>query len=90
MATYEFKCPQCGHRLEITAHITEIEGRREFCPYCGEEMRRLFNAPSITFKGSGWASKDLREKQHDRTYEPAAPASDHKDTGSREEAHYAG
>jgi putative FmdB family regulatory protein len=57
MPTYEYKCPDCGHRLILSATITEMEARREFCPLCPAEMRRVFSPPAIRFVGGGWASK---------------------------------
>jgi putative FmdB family regulatory protein len=60
MPIYEYRCSACGHRTEILHGIND-EGPR-FCPACGAEgkLRKAITAPSIVFKGSGWAKKDRR------------------------------
>lgn len=57
MPTYEFKCPDCGHHIYLSLPMSEMEGRREFCPMCPAEMRRVFTAAPAIFRGGGWASK---------------------------------
>ena len=58
MPIYDYVCSAC-HRLTEVVHGIEAEGPR-FCPECGAEgtMTKVFSAPSIHFKGSGWAKKD--------------------------------
>jgi putative FmdB family regulatory protein len=60
MPIYEYHCTACGHRVEILHGINETAP--QFCPACGKEgtLRKTFSAPSIVFKGSGWAKKDRR------------------------------
>jgi putative FmdB family regulatory protein len=60
MPIYEYRCSACGHRTEILHGIND-DGPR-FCPACGAEgkLRKAITAPSIVFKGSGWAKKDRR------------------------------
>jgi putative FmdB family regulatory protein len=72
MPIYEYRCTACGHRTEILHGIND-EGPR-FCPACGAEgkLRKAITAPSIVFKGSGWAKTDRR----------AAPAGSSKSKGS--------
>jgi putative FmdB family regulatory protein len=55
---YDYVCSRC-HRLTEVVHGIEAEGPR-FCPECGAEgtMTKVFSAPSVHFKGSGWAKKD--------------------------------
>ena len=57
MPCYDYKCPECGHTREITSSVYEVTGLRLFCPYDNTEMRRLFSAPGLVFKGTGWAGK---------------------------------
>lgn len=56
MPIYDYVCRSCGHVLEVI-HPVEGTGPSE-CPVCGGEMRRAVSAPSVHFKGSGWAKKD--------------------------------
>ena len=58
MPIYDYVCSSC-HRLTEVVHGIAGEGPR-FCPECGAEgtMTKVISAPSIHFKGSGWAKKD--------------------------------
>ncbi len=58
MPIYDYVCTACDHRADILHGINDPGPN--FCPSCGREgtMRKLFSAPSIHFKGSGWAKKD--------------------------------
>jgi putative FmdB family regulatory protein len=60
MPIYEYLCSACRHRTEILHGINDDSPR--FCPACGAEgtLRKAITAPSIVFKGSGWAKKDRR------------------------------
>jgi putative FmdB family regulatory protein len=55
---YEYRCATCGHRTDILHGINQLGPN--FCPACGAEgtMRKTISAPSVHFKGSGWAKKD--------------------------------
>jgi putative FmdB family regulatory protein len=55
---YEYRCTNCGHRTDILHGINEPGPN--FCPACGAEatMRKTISAPSVHFKGSGWAKRD--------------------------------
>jgi putative FmdB family regulatory protein len=58
MPIYDYACTACDHRTDILHGINDPGPK--FCPSCGREgtMRKLFSAPTIHFKGSGWAKKD--------------------------------
>ena len=58
MPIYDYICTACDHRADILQGINDPSPN--FCPSCGAEgtMRKQFSAPSIHFKGSGWAKKD--------------------------------
>ena len=56
MPAYEFKCVDCFGTLTVMAGFTEDPKPK--CPNCGGEMNKVFSSPPVTFKGSGWASKD--------------------------------
>jgi len=57
--TYEYKCGSCGIRFERTQHFDEPPLTE--CPECHGEVRRLFSAVGIIFKGSGFYSTDHRQ-----------------------------
>jgi len=60
MPTYEYECLTCHERLE--AALTT-------CPKCGGELRKVFSAVGIVFKGSGFYKNDSRSSA-----KSAAPA----------------
>jgi putative FmdB family regulatory protein len=55
---YDYRCSSCGHLVEILHGVHE--SGPAFCPSCGAEasMRKAIAAPTVHFKGSGWAKKD--------------------------------
>jgi putative FmdB family regulatory protein len=57
MPIYDYVCHHCGHRFEVI-HGLHAEGPTT-CPVCGSsQVRKGFVAPTIVFKGTGWAKKD--------------------------------
>ena len=58
MPIYDYACSAC-HRVTEVIHGINDHGPR-FCPECGAEgkMTKSFVAPTVHFKGSGWAKKD--------------------------------
>ena len=58
MPIYDYVCSNCLTRTEFIHGIDAPQPR--FCPSCGAEdtLRKAFVAPSVHFKGSGWAKKD--------------------------------
>jgi putative FmdB family regulatory protein len=59
MPTYEYICRACGHNFEIYQLFTD--DTLTICPSCGGELRKVFGAPTITFKGSGFYATDNRK-----------------------------
>ena len=61
MPTYEYRCKACGHHLEIVQGFND--DALTTCPDCGaEQLRKVFAAPGIAFKGSGFYKTDSRGK----------------------------
>jgi putative FmdB family regulatory protein len=58
MPTYEYACKACGHGLEAVQKFTDDPLTE--CPDCGGELRKVFRAPAIAFKGSGFYKTDSR------------------------------
>jgi putative FmdB family regulatory protein len=88
MPTYDYVCRHCGHRFEVI-HGVHAEGPSH-CPVCHRGgVRKAISAPSIVFKGSGWAKKDRSSTSH-ATSSTSAPSdssgskdnSDSKSSGS--------
>lgn len=66
MPTYVYHCDQCESDFEARQKFSD--GPLSHCPEGHEEVRRIFVAPAIVFKGDGWYSKDSRS---DRASSPA-------------------
>jgi putative FmdB family regulatory protein len=60
MPTYEYVCKSCGHLFEIVQSMRDDPLTE--CPECGGELRKVFAAPSISFKGSGFYATDHGKK----------------------------
>ncbi len=59
MPTYEYRCRACGHGFDIVQAFAD--DTLTICPSCGGELRKIFAAPTITFKGSGFYATDNRK-----------------------------
>jgi putative FmdB family regulatory protein len=87
MPTYDYACAACGHRFEVI-HGVHGPGPAS-CPSCGGgPVRKAIAAPSVHFKGSGWAKVDRRPspkpsgKDSGTSTEPAADAAPKPTTDS--------
>ncbi len=60
MPTYEYTCRSCGHTFEIVQSMNDEP--LTVCPECGGELRKVFAAPAISFKGSGFYATDHGKK----------------------------
>jgi putative FmdB family regulatory protein len=56
---YEYQCPKCG-RFELIKKFSDAPLLT--CPTCGCEVQKLFSAPAIQFKGTGWYITDYARK----------------------------
>ncbi|HSL56227.1 MAG TPA: FmdB family zinc ribbon protein [Acidimicrobiales bacterium] len=58
MPTYQYRCRECGHELEVQQSFTD-DALTE-CPSCAGALRKVFSAVGISFKGSGFYKTDSR------------------------------
>jgi putative FmdB family regulatory protein len=56
--TYQYACNACGHQLEIVQSFSDAALTE--CPACKGQLRKLFSAVGIVFKGSGFYRTDSR------------------------------
>ena len=56
--TYQYSCTACGEPLEVVQKFTD--DALTVCPACGGQLRKLYNAVGIVFKGSGFYRTDSR------------------------------
>lgn len=59
MPLYPFRCEFCANYLEVERGIDE-DVTNPACNYCGIQMTRVWSAPSIQFKGTGFYKTDNR------------------------------
>ena len=57
MPTYDYKCEN-GHSHAQTRRLTEPA--ITICPECKQELKRVFTAPVVNFKGDGFYSNDKK------------------------------
>ncbi|MDU1727750.1 MAG: FmdB family zinc ribbon protein, partial [Cutibacterium avidum] len=60
MPTYQYRCNDCGHDLEVVQKFSDPSLTE--CPTCEGELRKVFNAVGEVFKGSGFYSTDNHTK----------------------------
>lgn len=67
MPTYEYKCKNCGYKLEKFQSITKRPIRK--CPKCGRlKLKRLIGpGAGVIFKGSGFYQTDYRSDEYKKT-----------------------
>ena len=55
---YQYQCKDCGEALEIQQSFTD--DALTVCPNCGGDLRKVFGAVGVVFKGSGFYKTDSR------------------------------
>lgn len=72
MPLYEYRCERCGKKTEVIQSFREKP--LKICPHCGKPgLKKLFSAPAIQFKGTGWYVTDYAGK---KGAEPAKESGD--------------
>ena len=60
MPLYEYQCKKCKHRFEKIQSFSDAPIKK--CPECGAAVEKLFSAPAVHFKGSGFYVTDYAKK----------------------------
>lgn len=61
MPTYQYRCKDCGSDLEVQQKFTDAALTE--CPTCdGGQLRKIYNAVGVHFKGSGFYRTDSRSE----------------------------
>ena len=91
MPTYQYRCKQCGHELEIVQSFSDEP--LDTCPECQGALKKVYGNVGISFKGSGFYKTDSRggsakKKTEKATTSPDAGTSTTKteSTGSGDKA----
>jgi len=58
MPTYEYECQTCHRHVEAVQRFTDPA--LTLCEHCGGELRKVFSAVGVVFKGSGFYKTDSR------------------------------
>jgi putative FmdB family regulatory protein len=74
MPTYEYECQACHERVEAVQRFTDPA--LTVCEHCGGDLRKVFSAVGVVFKGSGFYKTDSRgaEKSSTPATSSAPPA----------------
>lgn len=71
MPTYQYACNSCSYEFEIVQ--TFAEKSLTECPGCKGELRKVFSAVGVVFKGAGFYKNDSSKKAVTKsTPEPVA------------------
>ncbi|HMR50464.1 MAG TPA: zinc ribbon domain-containing protein [Arachnia sp.] len=84
MPTYQYRCTECGSDLEVVQKFTDATLTQ--CPECQGQLRKVFSAVGVVFKGSGFYATDSRSKKSASSAASASGDSSAKDSGSKKEA----
>lgn len=58
MPKYQYQCKDCQEALEVQQSFSD--DALTVCPSCGGNLRKVFNAVGVVFKGSGFYKTDSR------------------------------
>jgi hypothetical protein len=72
MPTYQYACADCGHEFE--AFQTFSEASLTECPECKGEVRKIYSAVGVVFKGSGFYKTDSAKSTTSNSSPAPAPA----------------
>ena len=60
MPTYEYSCPDCGHRFDIWQPVGSAAPA---CEKCGHATKKVFHPSRVIFKGPGFYVTDLASEK---------------------------
>jgi putative FmdB family regulatory protein len=83
MPTYQYRCTTCDTEVEAVQKFTDDP--LTDCPECDGNLRKVFNAVGVVFKGSGFYATDNRSKGKQnaaKAAKPEAPRTESKPASS--------
>jgi putative FmdB family regulatory protein len=72
MPTYEYECQSCHQRVEAVQKFADAA--LTTCENCGGDLRKVFSAVGIVFKGSGFYKNDSRSNSSSSSGASSTPA----------------
>ena len=73
MPTYQYACVACGHEFEVVQSFSDESLKK--CPECQGEIRKVYSAVGVVFKGSGFYKTDSAKKSASPDPPKASPIS---------------
>ena len=85
MTTYDHRCDACGNVFEVFQSFSEDPLSK--CPEgnCAGEVKKIFSAPGISFKGSGFYKNDHGANSKNKASVSTSKDSDNKSSESSKE-----
>jgi putative FmdB family regulatory protein len=73
MPTYEYACKNCGETIEVFQSFSDkpLKKHKE----CGGELKKVFHARGIVFKGNGFYATDSKPAASSKTTSDGAASS---------------
>ena len=88
MPTYQYRCKECDHELEVVQSFTD-EPLTE-CPECQGPLKKVYGNVGISFKGSGFYKTDSRggsgakkSKEKESSSDSSSSKSESKGSGDK-------
>lgn len=66
MPTYQYACGSCHHEFEVFQAFSDSS--LTHCPECNGQLRKVYSAVGVVFKGSGFYKTDSKSES-----KPASP-----------------
>jgi putative FmdB family regulatory protein len=79
--TYQYACNDCGEQLEVVQKFTD--DALTICPACEGNLRKVFSAVGIVFKGSGFYRTDNRSSSTSASTTSSSSSSSSKPAESK-------
>lgn len=73
MPVYDYKCRKCQKAFEVERRVGDA--LMKFCPSCGGELKKVYGAVGVVFKGSGFHVTDYKKEGRSETKPPKASKS---------------
>lgn len=74
MPTYEYVCKSCGENIEIFQSFNSRPLKKH--AECGGELKKVFHARGVVFKGTGFYKTDSRIGSSSEKNEPSTSSND--------------
>ena len=72
MPTYQYQCTACEHAFEAFQSFSDEA--LTICPECKGEVKKVYSAVGVVFKGSGFYKTDSAKLNTTKTQPTPAPA----------------